>query len=47
MEFEFFVCICLVLVVCEVLIKKVNIDYNLIDERFFRVRKLFGGNEYI
>lgn len=45
-ELEFLVRICLVLVVCEAPIKEVNTDYNSIDERFLRVRKLLGGNEH-
>lgn len=45
-ELEFLVRICLVLAVCEAPIKKVNTDYNSIDERFRRVRKLLGGNEH-
>lgn len=46
LELEFLVRICLVLAVCEAPIKKVNTDYNSIDERFLRVRKLLGGNEH-
>lgn len=45
-ELEFLVRICLVLAVCEAPIKKVNTDYNSIDERFLRVRKLLGRNEH-
>lgn len=31
---------------CEAPIKKVNTDYNSINERFLRVRKLLCGNEH-
>lgn len=45
-ELEFLVRICIVLAVCEAPIKKVNTDYNSIDERFLMVRKLLGENEH-
>lgn len=45
-ELEFLVRICIVLAVCDAPITKVKTDYNSIDERFRKVRKLFYGNEH-
>lgn len=46
LEFEFFVCICIILVNIELLIKIVNLDFNIIDESFLFVIVLLRGKLY-
>lgn len=44
LEFEFFVCICIILVNSELLLDIVNVNFKFINENFLFVIKLLKGN---